>query len=161
MSGAEGKVVLLTEAEWRERLAGVPQIEATIAALDSGGLIGEPVDPLLVEAREFAVEVNQLLADHLNSAGIGRDFHTPADDYVSGRLDGKGLVGVMFAALRRGMELAPAARLTREQELAGRMLPIVRLWAKHGGKERHGYSEWQEAKRIVDALTQQMEGRDG
>lgn len=55
-------------------------------------------------------------------------------------------------ALKRGMELDPP--LTRAQELAERMVPIVRLWAERGANECYGYSEWKEAREILAALTQ-------
>ena len=99
---------LLTEAEWRNVLSYDKDI--AVQYIGERGLIApEPVDPLLIEAREICARY----FDEQNLPAAARS-------YRSGKNDNEGDIGecelpIALAALRRGMELAPAASpLTRE-----------------------------------------------
>jgi hypothetical protein len=98
---------LLTEAEAIVLLSNIyMDKEVKIAELRERGLIApDPVDPLLVEARnvvgDYAAKTN------------GYEIYEAV--YRQGKRDSDSEVQVALAALRRGMELTPAARpLTRE-----------------------------------------------
>ena len=97
---------LLTEAEW-ERISAPLGLTSTIdqiaSALRERGLIApEPVDPLLVEAREIE-------ARHCELAG----FNARARQIRAGEYDEDGPVRCTLRGLRRGMELRPP--ITRER----------------------------------------------
>lgn len=129
MSGAEGKPVLLTEAD----IARFHMMcsDAVIAELRERGLIApEPEPKPLVDVElDKALEKAEFL-DERNRI-----------PWANGFRDG----------FRRGMEIAPAARLTREQ-VREAMLTVwgdVTPWANAYADALH------------TALTKQMEGRDG
>ena len=100
------EVKLLTEAE--ALILRDESEEEYIASLKRRGLIAEPVDPLLVEARKQAADYYM-------------DDHEPecAAACLEGRRDDYPLVQVALVALRRGMELGRSdpvrPELTRER----------------------------------------------
>jgi hypothetical protein len=112
---------LLTEAEWRMHYADFffdgATLNRIIAAHRQRGLIAEePVDPLLVEAREMAARARQ--SNYANA-------HAHLQDSVAlkisrGEWDNHMLVQCALAALRRGIEIGEANRkeLTREMVAA-------------------------------------------
>ena len=84
---------LLTEAEAR-KLRNLTRDEY-VAELRERGLIAEPVDPDLEEAREVCAQ---------NAESDG--FTSLADAYRKGDADHRATIQVALAALRRGRELA-------------------------------------------------------
>ena len=111
-------VKLLTEAEahW---LANAAKPSEAQAFLRERGLIApEPVDPLLIEARN-------VVADY--AAGT-RGYQIYEASYREGKRDSDSEIQVALAALRRGMELRP--ELTREdvREALDVALPCEREW---------------------------------
>lgn len=157
MSGAEGKPVLLTEREWAN-LIGLSAYSKASATLRERGLIApEPVDPLLVEAREVCARDSE-------AGGWG----LAAKEYRDGQRDEAVPIRLTLAALRRGMDLAPAARLTREivREAAKvalrsctRMLSASDFESAALDDDKRNIEAF--VNRLHTALTQQMEGRDG
>lgn len=102
---------LLTEAEAR-RLAYSPHPESTLTELRERGLIApEPVDLLLIEAREIA-------AAHIGSEAGAASFR-------AGNGDNDRSVLAILAALKRGMEMR--APLTREMV---RDALLIGVWNK-------------------------------
>jgi sugar-specific transcriptional regulator TrmB len=97
---------LLTEAEWVDRMT-VPynRIEDVLSELRERGLIApEPVDPLLIEAREIC-----------SAAYRAASYTAYAEEMARGEHDYFASVQSTLAALKRGMELGRAASpLTRE-----------------------------------------------
>ena len=98
---------LLTEADVSAlyELARNATPENFRKAVAMQGLIAEePVDPLLVEAR-------QIIADTC-------DTHESKGQWLDGVWDDEQEMDIALAALRRGMELAPSKELTREMVAA-------------------------------------------
>jgi hypothetical protein len=94
---------LLTEAQaiemWNQAQKSAPA--TFIEIFRERGLIAEePVDPLLVEAR-------QIIADTC-------DTHESKGQWLDGVWDDEQEMAIALAALHRGMELAPRKELTRE-----------------------------------------------
>lgn len=93
---------LFTLAEAQDRFG-----DAFNAELRERGLIAEePVDPLLVEAREICAKQAE-----------GNGAHNWAIECRAGECDTSDEVECAMIALRRGMELAPRKELTREMVL--------------------------------------------
>ena len=83
---------LLTEAEWVAWMQKPQSTEKALTDLRERGLIAEePVDPLLVEAR-------QIIADTC-------DTHESKGQWLDGVWDDEQEMAIALAALRRGMEL--------------------------------------------------------
>ncbi len=108
---------LLTEAQWMERLAAWSVGESyhlIITELRERGLIAdEPVDPLLIEAREMLVALHERGLDLYASTGNDSPRETfvakygAANDAIrAGKYDKHGRLLELLAALRRGLELA-------------------------------------------------------
>jgi hypothetical protein len=93
---------LLTEKQWVERFIDLGWPDGCTDLLEElreRGLIAEPVDPLLVEAREIVAEI---------ATGL------EMNPLRSGKYDKGQYVCIALAALKRGMELAEPKPLTRE-----------------------------------------------
>ena len=110
-------VKLLTEAEWRRLLAPYCAEEAVQYLGERGLIAPEPVDPLLIEAREIVIAT---------TPQPQRNFNIRKAEIRRGWKDDGFCVQIALAALRRGMELAKP-ELTRE---------MVRE-AIHEGQRRH------------------------
>jgi hypothetical protein len=94
---------LLTEAEWRE-MSPYPKEYIEQELRERGLIAAEPVDPLLVEAREIASTAAQV-------GNASTSFF--ADTFRKGKSDDHNYTQIALAALRRGIEIG-AERLTRE-----------------------------------------------
>jgi hypothetical protein len=91
---------LLTEAQWCKLLAPYGATEI-LPYLGEHGLIAEPFDPLLVEAREICAQVSE------------RDgWNIAAEEYRKARRDETVGIQLALAGLRRGKKLAEPKPLT-------------------------------------------------
>jgi Xaa-Pro aminopeptidase len=124
---------LLTEAEAREihaLAAGMCEIEGFVDSLRERGLIApEPVDPLLIEAREVC-------AKHFEAQGLfacTKDYRDGKNDNEIDDMEHE--MSIALAALKRGMELANPT-LTQGQVLDAYYAAHT-LWAARDNKFQH------------------------
>lgn len=121
---------LLTEAEWRSILrqsVNHDVANSIIYNLRERGMIApepepEPVDPLLIEAREICVK-------YFTSRNYSQTV-------IDGLCDDDAIVQVALTALRRNLELAERPTLTREMveevvEIALRLTPLRETFVDH------------------------------
>ena len=112
---------LLTEAEVHDLYKCVADASDLVRLLRKRGMIApepEPVDPLLIEAREICAKSSE-----------ARKWYGEARGFRDGEYDDYYTMDIALTALRRNLELAERPTLTREMvrevvEIASRLTPM-------------------------------------